>query len=686
MGVAARQAFEIPRPRRAFPRLLPIRAGHGKGGPEDPKEPLLSRPLLHASALPVLFLLLAAPAAHAAAPFERPKPTPHELGWVCLSASDTRITQVSAFNKDAPSISVWVTKDRFHTELEGDGPQGRVCVPTIVKLGTEAVPDNTLVFERAVINGEVERPAMAELVLVPELETLAEATLRLTGTADQWVQRDGVWTFNASQVAVFPEKVVRGLPGQGEGPDPNQVFRGAAAIERFSEECQPFELVDDAIANVGVRERSSGLIAPRGVEPFRLKKGLVVSRCEGLSTDGTMVAIAERTDRDRIAWFVVPRGTLMRPLEEKLRFTSEAPLGGYHVCRTPTWTSSLLEEVGLAAKWELLPNGQWRWLSGEHRDQGVLAPGMPVILLDHRDGWALVQVVMDGVPRILALPGRSVAVPSGPASEVRSLVGGLCQWPKGEWRAVAANTRAFRVAQDAPGAELAGLWVELPQGTRVLTLCQSREKCEPIRVGGAQVSETERVVLVRFAGQLLGVRESDLRDRVTGTFDLRRERVEYWPADKRVKKREPAAWALGLGPGGRLSFVRQDDFAWTAHVRLQDIRPDWGFEGSIGVGGDGHSTFMELIAGAGKLLYAVEDANLEFRGAVLGKLDLRFSDGGGLGVDVIAKGQMRWVNDFAPVSLEIGVNLGFGGTFGDTGKSGVTFGMPLRLNVEVIAF
>ncbi|TNF30952.1 MAG: hypothetical protein EP329_12975 [Deltaproteobacteria bacterium] len=649
----------------------------------------MSRPLL-LHALVLLVSTLGAPLAHAASPttlFDRAEPTPHELGWVCMSVTDTRITQISAYNKDAPNLSVWVTKDRFHTEVEGDGPQGRVCVPTIVTLGTDDLPDNTLVFERVVKSGGVERPAMAELVLVPELETLAEATIRLTGTADQWVQRDGVWTFNASQVAVFPDKVLRGLPGQGDGPDPNQVFRGAAAIERFSEQCQPFELTADGIANIGVRDRNTGLVAPRGIEPFRLKKGLVVSRCDGLSTDGTMIAIAERTDRGQISWFVVPRETEMRPLEASLRFTADAPLGGYHVCRTPTWTTSLIEEVELAAKWELLPNGEWRWLSGEHRDQGVLPPGTLIILLDHRDGWALARAVVDGAPRIFALPGRTVSIPSGPASEVRSLVGGLCQWPQGEWRAVAANTRAFRVAQDAPGAELAGLWVELPQGTRVLALCQSEDRCEPVNVGGTQVSETERVILVRFAGQLLGVRQSDLRDRVTGTFDLRRQRSEYWPADSQVLKREPASWALGLGPGGRLSFVRQDDFAWTAGLRLQDIGDDgWGFEGGIGLGGDGHGTFMELTAGAGQLLYAIEDANLEFRGAVLGKLDLRFSDGGGLGVDAIAKGQMRWVNDFAPVSLEIGVNLGFGGTFGKDGKSGVTFGMPIRFIVELVEF
>ncbi|PKN57774.1 MAG: hypothetical protein CVU56_09250 [Deltaproteobacteria bacterium HGW-Deltaproteobacteria-14] len=648
----------------------------------------MSRPLLAFASLALLVSTLGATLARAAtSPFDRPTaPTPHEVGWVCLSVTDTRITQVSSFNKDAPSLSVWVTHERFHVELEGDGPQGRICIPALVKVGTEDVPDNTLVFERVVVNGKVERPAMAELVLVPELETLAEATVRLTGTADQWVQAGGVWTFNASQVAVFPPKVVRGLPGQGEGPDPSQVFRGAAAIERFAEGCQPFELTSDAVGNLGVRDRTTGLVAPRGIEPFRLKQGTVVSRCEGLSTDGTMVALAERLERDQIGWFVVPRETEMRPLEDKLRFTADAPLGGYHVCRTPTWTSALLEEVELAAKWELLPSGEWRWLSGEHRDRGVLPPGMPVILLDHRDGWALVRVVIAGAPRILALPGRVVAVPSGPASEVRSLVGGLCQWPQGEWRAVAVNTRAFRVAQDAPGAELAGLWVELPQGTRVLSLCQASKGCDPIRVGGAQVSETERVVLVRFAGQLLGVRESDLRDRVTGRFDLRRERNAYWPGDKGVLQRRPTSWALGIGPGGRLSFVRQDDFAWTAHLRLQDISPGWGFEGGIGLGGDGHGTFMQLTAGAGQLLYAIEDAHLEFRGAVLGKLDLRFADGGGIGVDVIAKGQMRWVNDYAPVSLEIGVNLGFGGTFGKDGKSGVTFGMPLSLNIELIEF
>jgi len=193
-------------------------------------------------------------------------------------------------------------------------------------------------------------------------------------------------------------------------------------------------------------------------------------------------------------------------------------------------------------------------------------------------------------------------------------------------------------------------------------------------------------VLVRFAGQLLGVRQTDLREQVTGSFELRRERNSYWPGDDGVLKRPEPRWTLGVGPGARLSFVREDDFAWAVRTRLQELDDALGFEGAIGVGGDGHGTFMELTGGAGMLLYRIPDANLEFRGALLGKVDLRFGDGGGLGVDVIAKGQMRWVNDFAPVSLELGVNLGFGGTFGDKGTSGATFGLPMWLNVELVQF
>lgn len=636
-------------------------------------------------ALLVLAAILQAGGALAASPITRAAPRPHELGWVCLTVSDTRVLQVQSFNKDAPDLTVWVTRDRFHVEVEGNGPQGRLCIPAVVRVGDDAPPENTLVFERELRVGETTRPAVAELVVVPESAQLAEATVKLVGVSDQWRQRDGVWTFNAGRVAAFPPRVARGLPG-GLGPDPGDVFNAAAAMDGFTEPCQPHRLTGDTVGSFGVYSRSTQRVSARGVEPFRLRAGAVVSRCDGVASDGTMIAVAQRLEGGELAWFVVPRESPMEPLEDELRFSTDKPLGGYHVCRTPTWTTSLLEEVALAAKWELLPSGEWRWLTGERRDRAVLPAGGEVTLLDHREGWALVRVVVDGAGRTLALPAETVAIPTGPAPEVRSLDGGLCHWPKGEWRAVSANTQAFRVAQDAPGAELAGLWIEIPQGTRVLSLCQHRDGCDPIYVGGAQVGETERVVLVRFAGQLLGVRQRDLRDRISGTFDTRRERNAYWPADDSALRRDEPVWALGIGPGARISFVRQDDMAWAARVRLQHLDEDLGFEGAIGVGGDGHGTLLELTGGAGTLFHRFEDSPVELRGAILGKIDLRFADGGGLGVDVIAKGQLRWVNDFAPLSLEIGINIGYGGTFGATGASGVTFGMPVWLNLELVQF
>jgi len=616
----------------------------------------------------------------------------HELGWLCLSVSDTRVAQISAFNKDAADLSIWVTKERFHVEREGDGPHGRICVPTIVRVGQAEIPDNTLIFEREVRVGEVVRSAAAELVLVPELATLAEATVAVRGLADQWTERDGVWTFQVASPVRFAERVTRGLSGDGDGPSPVEVFRSAAAMERFSEPCRPFVLTEAAVGNVGVFDRATGRVSPRGIEPFRLPQGEIVSRCQGLSADGTMIAVARRLGEGEgrhIGWFLLPRESGMAPKDDATRFTAEHPFGGYHVCRQPTWNSATIDEVRLAAAWELLANGEWLRLTGEHRDRGLIEPGTPVVLLDHRDGWALVRVTLDGVRRTLALPGRVIAMPSGPASEVRSLAGGLCQWPRGEWRALKAPSRPFRVAQDTPGSELSGNWLEIPEGSRVLVMCQGPRGCDPVYVGGAQVKETERVRLMRYGGYLLGIYERDLRERTTGTFDARVERPHYHPGDDGILRQAEPRWALGLGPGARLSFARQDDFAWAARVRLQELDPKLGFEGAIGVGGDGHGTFMELTGGVGVLLHRFEDAPIELRAAGLAKVDLRFAGGGGLGVDLIAKGQLRWVNDFAPVSFEIGVNVGFGGTFAsgdEDGRSGVTFGMPLWLHVELIQF
>lgn len=613
-------------------------------------------------------------------------PRPHELGWVCINVSDTRLVQVSAFNKDAENLTAWVTSERIHVDLEGDGPGGRVCVPAVTKAGDEALPDNTLVFERELPGkeGEASRPSVAEVVLVPRLDTLAEATTRIVGTADQWKLAGGVWTFQANSGVTFAPKVVRGMPGEGDGPAPPEVFRAAFNMAHFEEPCRPMTLDADVVGNYGAMDSRLGKVVPRGVEPFRLKKGEVVSRCEGVSADGTMVAVARMVD-DELVWFIIPRDAAMSP-KGTMAYTVDKPLGGYHVCRQPTWSTTILEETDLAGKYELLDNGKWLWLEGDNRDKTVLAPGTPATLVDHREGWALVQITLGGAPRVLALPGRAVAMPTGPASEVRSVQGGLCQWPAGEWRATSAPTQAFRVAQDTPGAELSGLWRELPIGTRVLVLCQTAKKCEPIYVGGAQSSETDRVLLARYAGYLLGVREKDLRERVTGGFETRAERPDLWQALHGVRRDSAPKWALGVGVGGRLSFVESDDFAWALRGRLQRLTDGWGFEGAIGAGVDGLGSFMEFTGGAGVLFTRIEGTNLELRGSALAKLDLRFEGGGGLGFDVIAKGQLRWVNDVAPVSLEVGVNVGFGGTFGAKGKGHVTFGMPLWLNVELLSF
>ncbi len=658
----------------------------------------------------VVALHLSPPAAHAATPDERA----HELGWLCVNVSDVAVSQVSAFNKDAPSLSIWVPKARFHIEPSGPGTAGRICIPTVVRLGDGPLPPETLVFERTVIAGQVHRPSTAELVVTPESPHLAEVTIELIGLGEQWTQRDGTLTFQSLRPVTFPERVSRGLVGDGEGPAPPDVFVAMAAAQRFSEPCRPAELAEAAIANFGNLDARSGKVVARGIEPFRLEAGTKVTRCDDLALDTMTLAVArpasDLPDETRVNWYLVPRTTALRPLDPPpdsapapdgappRAYTVQRPLGGYHVCRQPTWTTSLLADVPLSGLWELLPSGQWHQnLPGDPGAIGQLDGGQGASLLDYRETWALVRVELDGRPRTLAVPASSVAMPSGPGPAAIELDGGLCPVTRGQWKALKANAQAFKVSQDTPGAELAGLWLEVPMGTHVLELCQDGAQvggktmpgmpaCEPIIVGGAQGRETDRFVLVRYAGTFLGIRQADLRDRTTGLFELRRERPWFYRAGAVITEDEPS-WALTLGPGARISFVRPKDHGWVISLYLQRLLDSgWGFEGGIGAGGDGFSTFLSFTGGAGALIHRFEDEPLELRGAVLGQLDVRVSDGGGLNFDVIGKLQLRWVNEIAPVSLELGLNVGYGGTFGDKGKGGALFGMPINLMVELAHF
>ena len=657
-------------------------------------------------------LSLVTSGARAADPAERA----HELGWLCMNVSDVGVTQVSAFNKDAPSLSIWVPKARLYIEPTGPGTSGRVCVPTVVRLGDGELPAQTLVFERTVVSGNVHRPATAELVITPESPYLSEVTIEIIGLAEQWTLRDGTLTYQSVRPVEFPGRVTRGLMGDGEGPPPPEIFRAIATTQRFEEPCQPAVMEEAIMASFGNYEPRTNKVTARGIEPLRLAAGTKVSRCEGLALDTTLLAVARPAtaapDESEVTWLLIARQSKLRLLDREpatppapgeivpgRRYTVQRPLGGYHVCRQPTWTTSVLTEIPLAGLWELMPSGDWRQnLPGDAGAAGAIDGGATVTLLDYRETWALVRGMVDGKMRIVGAPASSVAMPSGPAPDALELDGGLCPVARGQWKALKSNAQAFKVSQDTPGAELNGLWLEIPMGTQLLQLCQDGAEvggktipgvpsCEPIFVGGAQQgSETDRMVLVRYAGTFLAVRARDLRDRTTGAFELRRERPWFHRAGG-VKQDQDDGWALSIGPGARLSFVRPDDHAWTISLYLQRlVQKNLGFEGGVSVGGDGLTTFLSFTGGVGALLYTFKDEPLELRGAVLGQLDLRITDGGGLNFDVIGKAQLRWVNDIAPVSFEIGLNLGYGGTFGNNGKGGVLFGMPFGLLVELVQF
>ncbi len=648
-------------------------------------------------------------AAHSAAP------RPHELGWVCVNVSDVNIAQVSMFNRDSPRLSIWVPKARLFVERQGAGDGGRVCAPAVVRLGEDEIPADTLVFERTVVSGSLQKPATAELVLTPSSPQLAELTTELVGLPENWTQRDGTLTFQSPRPLAFQARVLRGMLGDGEGLPPSDVFRAVPAYLRFQEPCQPAELQEPVVGSAASYDPRTNSVSARGIEPYRLEAGTRLSRCEGLSLDTLMLAVArpatDNDDESNATWLLISRNAKLKMLSPDgtgsadpeasagIRFSPQRPLGGYHICRQPTWLASTLVEVPLAGTWELLPDGQWRQnFPGMAGATGFIAAGLEVTLIDYRETWALVRAMLDGTPRVVAVPASSVSMPAGPSQETLALDSGLCPVARGQWRALKQNAQTFRVSQDTPGAELAGLWLEVPQGSIVLQLCQDGPRdlgkrgpglpaCEPIYVGGAQATETDRFALIRYAGTVLAVREADLRDRTTGEYQLRRERPWYYRADSSVLSEEDAGWAFSVGPGGRISFARSNDHAWTLTARIQRLTEKaLGFQGAFGVGGDGFSTFLSLNGGVSALLHRFEESPLELRAAVLGQLDLRVSRDGGLNFHVIGKAQLRWVNEFAPVSFEVGLNLGYGGTFGAEGTGGVLFGMPISLLVELVQF
>ncbi len=469
------------------------------GARESGREALTARKdSMHHIARPLLLmtaLSLTATSVSAAPP--EPE-RPHELGWLCIGVSDVNVSQISAFNKDAPMLSVWVPKSRFHVERK-TGESGRICVPTVVRLGEGSLPAETLVFERSVRAGAVQKPAIAELVLTPENPRLAEVTLEIVGLPEQWTQRDGTLTFDFIRPVSFPERVTRGLLGDGEGPPPSDVFAAIPAYLRFDETCRPVEILDPVAASFGNFDERTQRVSARGIDPIRLNAGTRVSVCDGASLDTLMLAVAKPATDDNdetvASWYLIPRSTRVKslaanPSGDEVRFTVSRPLGGYHVCRQPTWTSAVLRELPLSDVTELKTDGRW-----ERADsRGAIAAGTAVTLLDYRDTWALVRATHEGAPRILAVPASAVAMPSGPAADSLVLDSGHCPVARGQWRAMKNGAQAFRVSQDTPGAELDGLWLEIPLGTHVLQLCQEElgrsdkspglPACSPIEVGG----------------------------------------------------------------------------------------------------------------------------------------------------------------------------------------------------------
>jgi len=657
------------------------------------------------SILTFLVLLLGASSAHAAAPART-----NELGWLCFAVSDLDIEQISAFNRESPTLSIWVSKARLYTEPATDGGRGgRVCAPTVVALGEDDLPAETLVFERLLGTAPDAPRSHAEVVITPTDPALAEVTVEVESLPDSWRQRDGVWTYSHPNPIAFPERAVRSLVGEADGLPPDQAFPALAKTQTFQETCQPIELGEAAAASFGDWDARAGKVVARGIEPLTLAAGTRVSRCEGAALDTMMMAVAKpgddtkEADKSNTVWYLVARDTTFKvPAgQENVRYLVSNPIGGYHVCRQPTWTTAILEDVPLSNYWELVPGQGWQERTEFDRDK--IKGGTHVELLDQREGWAVIQgdlPVSGGgsKPRILAIKASAVALPSGGGNGVLQLGGGLCSTARGQWRASKSNTQAFKVSQETPGAELAGLWLELPMGTQVLQLCQDGSSpdgrsntrdpaCSPIYVGGAQGKEGDRFVLVRYAASYLAIREDDLRDRMTGEFALREQRPWPWRKKGTIVEDEPSGWVLGIGPGARIGFADKDDHAWVIRARMQRLTDEkLGFEGGFGVGGDGLGTFIELTAGLGKKLYQFPDVPIELRVGAGAKLDFYTSGDQGLGFDVIGKLQLRWVNDVAPVNLELGLNLGYGGTFGAAGEGHFRFGMPFMAIIELARF
>jgi len=658
--------------------------------------------------LPSSLLLVALCVASAPARAADPE-RPHELGWLCVTVSDLGVTQVSGFNRDAPILSITVGKGRLYTEpATAGGRGGRVCAPTVVRAGDGDAPAETLFFEREP-QGKT-RASTIEIVLTPDDPRLAEATVEVVAIPSGWTQREGTWTYQVPGAIAFGERPLRSLVGDGDGPPPDTLFPALLAAQRFAEPCQPVALAQAAPANFANFDPRLERVTARGIEPVTIPQGTRVSRCEGLSLDPLMVAVARPSDEADAAsapsWFLVPRDSVMTAIAglEDVRYTAAQPLGGYHVCRQPGWTTSLLEDVTLGSHWELERGQGWRQMPLDASESPLVPAGTAVELLDTREGWAVIEGRFppgpSARPRIIAVKASAVALPSGGGHAVLAVGGGLCPVGRSQWRATKSNTQAFRVSQDTPGAELAGLWLELPIGTQVLQLCQDgraadgltapkNPACSPAYVGGAQGSAHggDRFVLVRYAATWLAVREDALRERTTGEFALRAERPWFWRAGAPKVEDPDDGWVFSLGPGARIGFVDKDDHAWVLKSRMQRVTDDdLDFEGGFGVGGDGLGTFIELTAGLGKLFYTFPDAPLELRGAVVTRLDFYTSGDQGLGFDVIAKAQLRWVNDTLPLSFELGINLGYGGTFGPSGEGHFRFGMPVSLLLELARF
>ncbi len=280
-------------------------------------------------AAPFAGALVAAPQVHAADPSERP----HELGWLCMNVSDVGVTQVSAFNKDAPSFSIWVPKARLYIEPTGPGSAGRVCVPTVVRLGDGALPAETLVFERTVVSGNVHRPADRRARHHARGPLLAEVTIEVIGLAEQWTLRDGTLTYQSVRPVEFPGRLARGLLGDGEGPPPPEIFRAvvAPALRGALPTGRHGRGDDGELRQLRAAHQQGQRPRPRARPPRGRHQGLALRR-PGPRHDLLAVARpADRTPPTRLpAWLLVARATKMRAMGRRSRAWRT---GRYHTVR-----------------------------------------------------------------------------------------------------------------------------------------------------------------------------------------------------------------------------------------------------------------------------------------------------------------------------------------------------------------